>query len=203
MIWPRAPGPGVVMTGLTLASPLVFLLPFFWADRMLLLPAVLLVTLGAIGAIRVAEHVRPADRDRAAWLVVILALLLMLVQAINAKMLSGPPIQRKHAEMGRWIAGEFPERTLMISRAATVSYYANKRHGPLPHEEFEEVVAYAHHVGASLLLLPTGAHHRSITRWARNATDTDDLEVVRSWRGYVLVRVRSSSSGSGTPRSLP
>jgi 4-amino-4-deoxy-L-arabinose transferase-like glycosyltransferase len=200
---PRAPGPGALTMGLALASPLVFLLPFFWEDRMLLCPAALLALLAAVGVFRAAQYVRSADRDRAAWLVVMLACVLMIGQTIKAGQVGGHVHPRIATTIGRWIAQDIPERSAMVSRLPVASYYANKVHHPLPYEELAGVIAYARTCGASLLLLPRERHHQSIVEYAQAPTDTDDLQVVHVWEDYVLVRVRLSSSASGTPRSVP
>jgi len=203
LVTPRAPGPGALTLGLALASPLVFLLPFFWEDRMLLCPAALLVLLAAVGVFRAAEYVRPADRDRAAWLLMLLALVLMIAQTIRAGQVGGHMHPRTPTTIGRWIAEDIPERSLLVSRLPVASYYANKANRPLPYEELADVIAYTRTCGASLLLLPRERHHQSIVEYAQVPTDTDDLQVVHVWEDYVLVRVKSSSSASGTPRSVP
>ncbi len=199
----RAPSPGVLTLGLTLASPLVFLLPFFWEDRMLTCPGTLLALLAAVGVFRAAEYVRPAARDRVAWLVVMLVGVVMIGQTIRAGQVGGHMHPRTATTIGRWIANEFPERSVMVSRLAVASYYANKIQRPLPYEELAGVIAYARTCGASLLLLPRERHRPSILEYSQTPTDTDDLQVVHVWPGYVLVRVKSSSSSSGTPRSVP
>ena len=85
---------------------------------------------------------------------------------------------RTPTTIGRWIAEDIPERSLLVSRLPVASYYANKANRPLPYEELADVIAYTRTCGASLLLLPRERHHQSIVEYAQAPSDTDDLQVV-------------------------
>ena len=204
LMWVRQRGsPAAAAVLLTLASPLLFLPVFFWEDRMLLAPVVLGVALGMIGVAGVADILAGDGRKRLKWWLVIGAAGLLVGQAAQDGVIARPAREREYVKIAHWIEEHFPRRSVMVSRLAVVSYYADKTHRPLPWAPLDGVVRYARDQHAELMLLPRRGHEPSIVRYASEPHDSQDLELVKLWDDLALFRLRQTPATSEGARPPP
>jgi len=184
-------------TLLGLAAPLIHVSVLHVIHRLLFTLCVLGVILGAAGiggSVRLAPE---AYRRRLGVLLGGLAVASLLVYNVRSNHLLCAPVPRTEREVGTWIAEHFPERTPMLTPTRLAGYWAHKTPKQLPYAPLDAIVPYAERQGASLMLLPKKRHEPSVCEFAQKAESTPELEVVREWESFTLVRLRSPSPEPG------
>lgn len=179
-----------VTTLIVLAMPLAYLAIFFFENRMLIQPALLVLVLGAAGGRHLVDLFSGARARQVA--IALAALLVISMLAYNGNTLTlgaGMEVYDTEREKAEWIRLHYPEERAIVGRAWYVAYRAELAHIEIPYGEVEDVAKFARNQGVRLLLLPKRGHHRSINELASDPQHGHGLIPLREWEESALFLV--------------
>ncbi len=175
---------------LTLALPMAYLAVFFFWDRYLIHPSILIVILGAAGALHLIDLFRG---EHARWAGIIVAVVLVGSMVVyNVPWFFGPGTAKHDAVRKRaeWISQHYPDADVIAAREPYLAYLTGMDVRGQTRVELDELVQSVKENDADLVLLPRKAAYESVSTFVADPPEDHMLRPVKEWNGLVLFEVR-------------
>jgi 4-amino-4-deoxy-L-arabinose transferase-like glycosyltransferase len=185
--------PGAIAVLIVLALPLIYLSIFHFEDRTLIQPTLLVLLLGAAGSL----HLIDLFSKHAARVALVLgAIVAFSMLAYNVPNLTGPGLDRYAPvyEQAGWVTRNHPDARGIVGRNWYLAYLLEIPHHTRPKAPLEDIIAYAKHYGADLVVLPKSGGHWTVGQFVNSPEPGEELVQVHEWGGTVLCEVGTDAA---------